>query len=106
MTSIFARFGPLLLLDEEQLTTDQRASLDYFDAFVDDMDGMRIASAAHRWSRAAREIARFSREQSRLPQAGDPGVKARHVKWMAVQRTADLNSFQQARLNLIPGWAA
>lgn len=88
----------LLHRPEDTLTTDEQVSLESFLAFIDEMDGCRVTTFAHRWARRARQVDEASRAT-----VTDP-LPSQMLEWIAVQRTADLNSFQRSRLEAIPGW--
>lgn len=84
----------------ETLDEDERASLVFYAAFIDDMDGLVPNSAPRLWCAAAREVDAFARERDRLPAQGD---SERLSAWIQIQRSRPLNSFQRARLGAIPG---
>ncbi|KSU55016.1 hypothetical protein [Microbacterium enclense] len=86
----------------EELSDDERASLRFYIALIDDMDGLTPNSAPRRWCAAARAVEEFTREHGRLPAPTDPGPL--HA-WVELQRTAVLNAFQRDRLRAIRGWS-
>lgn len=88
---------------EESLTPDERSSLEYLMACIDDMDRYRRRSSAHRWARTAREIEEIACRAGNLPDAaGDLSTAQR--TWIAAQQAGSVNSFQRERLEAIPGW--
>lgn len=88
---------------EETLTPDERSSLDYLMACIDDMDRLRRRSPAHRWARAAREVEEIARRVGGLSKA-DSYLSAAQRAWIAAQVSSPVNSFQRDRLEAIPGW--
>lgn len=93
----------LLVRDEDTLTDDERSSLKYFEAFIDEFDGIGGRSAEVVWCRTARLIHAAAHLAGRIPTAAE-GMSERQLAWIEEQKNADLNSFQHARLAVIPGW--
>lgn len=88
---------------EQTLTNHERSSLNSLMACVDDMDGYRRRSPAHRWAGSARRIEKLARHAGDLSAAvGDLSNAQR--QWIAAQRKGPLDSFQRDRLEAIPGW--
>ncbi|MFD4957752.1 hypothetical protein [Microbacterium sp. NPDC058389] len=98
------QIGLLLLEPAESLTPDQRESLRYYRAADDVLLGLKTNTAPHRWAAMAMRIGWIARQLGRLPVLTDPGVTEVELEWIEVQRHAELNSFQQARLRDIVGW--
>lgn len=88
---------------EESLTPDERSSLEYLMACIDDMDRYRRRTPAHRWARTAQEIEDIARHVGDLAEArGD--LSTPQNEWIEAQRKGPVNSFQRDRLEAIPGW--
>ncbi|MGA7147185.1 MAG: hypothetical protein WBX17_01695 [Microbacterium sp.] len=104
MEPFWAVFDSLFLRDEESLTDHERGSLEILTAFIDDLEGISRGSEARRWCARARLVREFVLEHGRLPEAGDSGVSAAALRWLAIARRGDLNSFQRLLLERIPGW--
>lgn len=99
-------FGSLLLRPEASLTVDERASLEYFEAFdAVFTDGVTSTDEPERWAAMSIQVDRLAYLLGRLPEPTDEGVTASHMEWIEQQRSAtDLNPFQRARLQDIVGW--
>jgi hypothetical protein len=103
MTDYWVPTAMLFHRAEADLNDDERASLRYYIAFIDEMDGLRANSAVHRWCATARQIDDFVRERGRMPAVDDPEYPLFDA-WIGQQDPATLNSFQRSRVEAIPGW--
>jgi len=74
---------------QDELNEDERDSLRFYIAFIDDLDGLTPNSAPRRWCAAARVVEDFAREHGRLPASTDSGALS---SWIESQNEADLNS--------------
>ncbi|MDR7188121.1 hypothetical protein J2Y46_000937 [Microbacterium sp. BE35] len=99
-------FGSLLLRPEASLTADERASLEFFEAFdAVFIDGVKPTDEPERWAAMSIQVGRLAYLLGQLPEAPDEGVTAAHLAWIEQQQSAtDLNPFQRARLQDIVGW--
>lgn len=100
MTSFWTPTADLLHRQESTLNADERSSVQYFLAFIDEMDGVGRHSPEVQWARTARQIERVARELGSLADGATPS----QIGWLEAQKIADLDSFQRARLDAIPGW--
>lgn len=88
---------------EETLTPDERSSLEYLMACIDDMDRLRRRSPAHRWTRTAQQMEDIARRVGDLA-AAEGELSTAQRRWIEAQKTGPVNSFQRDRLEAIPGW--
>ena len=102
MANYWETTGMLLHRSESTYTDDERESVKYLLAFWGEVDSVGPFTERHRWCRAARQIDLASRALGRLPARAD-GASRAHLAWIDTQRTAELNSFQRARLEAIRG---
>lgn len=71
----FEEFWPLVLDPDQEMTADERASLEYYRAFTDVTDGLKIRTAAQRWGEMARRLRRLMLDLDRPPVRSDPGAE-------------------------------
>ncbi len=86
----FEKFWPLVLDPDQEMTADERASLEYYSAFTD-------------VTAMARRLRRLMVELGRPPVASDPGAEPL-LAWLDEQRSSDLNSYQRTHLAWIGPW--
>jgi len=99
----FEKFWPLVLDPDQEMTADERASLEYYWAFTDVTDGLPIRTTAQRWTAMARRLRRLMVELGRPPVLSDPGAEPL-LTWLDEQRSTDLNSYQRTHLRWIGPW--
>ncbi|WP_231924901.1 hypothetical protein [Microbacterium sp. TPU 3598] len=104
MTNYWEPTAHLLHRPEDTFTADEQASVACLLAFFEEMDGVGPLTEDHLWCRNARDVEVFARRLQRLPIARDDAPETL-LSWLNVQQSADLNSFQRARLEAIPGWS-
>jgi hypothetical protein len=98
------RFADLTLRSESSLTPDERASLEYFLAADDELLHSSCRGPARRWARMARIVLNLSLRHGRLLREGDEHAYPDALAWIASQHPDDLNAYQRACLEAIPGW--
>lgn len=104
VTDYWTATAMLLRRPDDELTTDERASVETYLAFIDEMDGIGRFTALGRWCAAAWRIERPARALGRIAGLSE-GATQKDLDWIEEQRRAEMNSFQRARLEAIPGWA-
>jgi len=97
-------FDHLVETPEHELTPEELASRRSFEATWADIAGDSTRGAEHRWARMSREIRFFALALGRLPCSGDPDVAPRHLRWIAAQHPDQLNAYQRACVEALPGW--
>lgn len=103
VTNYWTPTAMLLLRPDDALTADERASVETYLAFIDEMDGIGRSTPLGRWCAAAWRIERPARALGRIAGPGE-GATQKELDWIKEQRCKELNSFQRARLVAIPGW--
>lgn len=99
----FEKFWPLVLDPDQEMTADERASLEYYRALDDVTDGLPIRTDAQRWTEMARKLRRLQVQLGRQPLMSDPEAPPL-LEWVRVQRSSDLNSYQRTHLAWIGSW--
>lgn len=89
----------------DDLSADECVSLEYYIAFIDQMDGLPLDNAPRRWCAMAREADRSARQRGGVPEDDDSQVSPELKTWIRAQHRDELNAFQRARLEAIPAWA-
>lgn len=97
-------FEYLVETPEHQLTAEELASRASYEAGWADVAGDRIAGPERQWARLSREVRFLALAPGRMPRPDDPGVKPRHLRWIAAQHVDQLNAYQRARVEDLPGW--
>lgn len=103
MTNYWEPTAVLLHRSDDTLSDDERSSVEYFLAFIDELDGFPPSTPERRWCRLASKVASSAHQLGRLPTLHD-GLSRAQIEWIAAQKAATLNSFQRARLGAIQGW--
>lgn len=99
-----APFEALLLRAPAELTTDEKAACASLIEVMDQTCG-RGSPTLRRWARLGNEVWFLARTLGRMPRPEDEGAEPRHFRWMTDQRRERLNSFEQAFVESMPGWA-